>query len=326
VTDTDKAPPNKIRKPSRKIWIAVAAVAAVAAAVCVRVGMASIPPTLADLAYGVVSKQQQLDLYRPAGAGPFPVVVYVHGGAFKFGDKRDIGGFSADVKRLNGAGIAVASINYRMSGEAAFPAAVVDTRGAVRWLRAHANELQLDPGRIGLWGKSAGANLVLEVALTPGDASLDDPRLGLADVSDRVQAVVAMYAPTDFLTMDEQARARGCSSRDISHDNADSPESLYIGAPIQSAKDRARAASPVTHVSATSPPMLLQAGTADCTVPYRQSQELQDAIVRVGDPARVQLSLLPGASHADSAFDKDPNLTTVVNFLRDNLLHAPTGP
>lgn len=288
-------------------------------------GLAWAPPvSLSDLAYDAASESQKLDLYLPAGEGPFPVVVYIHGGAFRFGDKREpFAGFRADVDLLRGMGIALASINYRMSGEARFPAAVRDAQAAVRWLRTHSAQLHLRPDAIAVWGKSAGANLALELALgaaapLPASAPADPP-----EASSAVQAVIAMYGPTDFLSMDRQAAAAGCGSASTTHDQADSPESRYLGAPVQSVPDLARQASPVFQVSNTVPPALIEAGTADCTVPWQQSQELFDALQpRVG-PAQVRLRLLPGAGHGDSAFDAPDNLAVVADFLRPLLLAAP---
>ncbi len=312
--------------PKRPWLIGLAAVIAllVGAVLTHHLGIArqAVPPTLANQAYASASASEKLDLYRPPGPGPFPVVVYIHGGAFKFGDKRDIGGFAADVRKLGSLGIAVASINYRMSGEAHFPAAVADAKAAVRWLRAHSKELLLDPEAIGVWGKSAGANIALMVAFTPQDASLYEATLGMTDVSDAVQAAVAMYAPTNFLSMDSQARAAACGSGGAYHDAKDSPESLYVGAPIQEAKALAEQASPATHVSADVPPVLLQAGTGDCVVPFQQTKDLHDVLLSVAGPQRAKLVLIPGAGHADSKFDAPANLVVVGDFLASALRHS----
>lgn len=322
------------RRLSRRVLFAAGALALSAAlAVAVFVfagpwfGWSGVLPSRADIAYASESKSQKLDLYLPAGQGPFPVVVYVHGGAFRFGDKQDIGGFGEDIRMLNARNIALASINYRMSGEAPFPAAVLDAKAAVRYLRRHAQELGLDGQRIGIWGKSAGANLALMVALSPGNAfAVGSPPAG-EQVSDAVQVAVAMYAPTDFLTMDAQAKAAGCSSRDAGHDAADSPESRYVAAPIQQSKEAAMNASPISHVNASAPPVLLQAGTSDCVVPYLQSQELFDALLPVVTAERVRLTLMKGWGHGDSRFDGPENLSTVGDFLTTTLRgsRAPDG-
>lgn len=269
-------------------------------------------PTRSDVAYGSASPAQRLDLYRPAGiAGPVPVVVFIHGGAFMFGDKREpFAGFVNGVHRLNAAGIALASINYRMSGEARFPAAARDARSAVRYLRAHAGEFGLDPARIAVWGKSAGANLALMAAM---GQDMDDPAIA-PGTSGAVSAVVSMYAPTDFLLMDRQLRAGPCGASAATHDAADSPESRYVGAPITVAQDLARAASPIHHIRAGLPPMLIEAGTMDCTVPPQQSQTFAEAMAKAGN--RVTLHLLPGARHGDDAFETADHQATVIAFLK----------
>lgn len=301
-----------------RIVLAVVALAAVAAGVIFLPGQYALwrlVPTRADVAYGAQSPSQKLDLYRPAGVTkPVPVVVFIHGGAFMFGDKREpMEGFVNGVHRLNAAGIALASIDYRMSGEARFPAAVRDARSAVRYLRAHAAELGIDPDRIALWGKSAGANLALMAAVAPAGTQFDDPAIA-PGTSGAVSAVISMYAPTDFLMMDTQLRAGPCGASAATHDDAASPESLYVGAKITGAQDLARAASPIHHVRAGLPPMLVEAGTMDCTVPAQQSQTFAEAMTKAGN--RVTLHLLPGARHGDDAFETADHQAAVIAFLK----------
>lgn len=121
---------------------------------------ASVAPTYEDLAYANLSSAQKLDLYIPTtGSGPFPVVIMVYGDGFMFGDKADGAGLTG-VDQLLAAGYAVASINYRLSGEATYPAQIFDAKAAVRFLRANATEYNLNPDKFGAWGASAGGNLV----------------------------------------------------------------------------------------------------------------------------------------------------------------------
>src|SRR5947209_5066676 len=156
-----------------------------------------------DLAYAQVSAAQKLDLYLPGAQGPFPLVIYVHGGAFKFGDKGD-NEASGAFPFLLAAGYALTSINYRLSGEARFPAQIHDVKTAVRWLRANAVSCHIDPERIGAWGASAGGHLVSLLATSGGATALEGAELGHAEQSSRIQAVVSWYAPIDFLHMDAQ--------------------------------------------------------------------------------------------------------------------------
>jgi acetyl esterase/lipase len=265
-------------------------------------------PTHADVAYASVSDAQVLDLFIPEGEGPFPLIIRIHGGAFKVGDKAMD---EADAQTLLDAGFALASLNYRLSCEALFPAAAQDVLAATRFLRANAATYDLDPERFASWGESAGANLAAMIGVAGGRGSfLDDPALGNAEVSSAVQAVVGWYGPYDFLSMDSQFAERTpaeCSTVD-QHDPATSPESLYVGAPIQEVPDLANAASPgsswpyvVPGVSL--PPFLLAHGTADCLIPSQQSEAFDDLLTSVG--ATSSVTLLEGASHGDARFNEE---------------------
>ena len=182
-----------------------------------------ITPTLQDVAYANTSSAQKLDLYLPEGNGPFPVVINIHPGGFKMGDKDMVPGNTG--KALLNAGYAIASIDYRLSGEATFPAAVLDAKAAVRFLRANAAKYNLDPDQIAAFGQSAGGNIAAMLGTTGDVAEFDDPSLGNAGISSRVQAVINWFGPTDFSQMDAQAKAQGCPASDQTHNNADSFES-----------------------------------------------------------------------------------------------------
>lgn len=264
-------------------------------------------PTAADIAYGK-SAAQRFDVWKPEGKGPFPVVLVVHGGAFMFGDKGGHDGLKEAIAVLQDRGIAVASTNYRLSGEAKFPAAAQDVTAALVELRHQAPALGLDPDRIALWGKSAGGNLALLAGLAAGR-----PPIG-SGVAVPVAAIVAMYAPTQFDLMDDQLRASGCGEAAANHAAADSPESKWLGAAVPSVPHLVAAASPLTYVRASSPRVLLQAGSADCTVPHQQSEIMAAALRNAGVP--VRLDIVSGADHADSAFDKPANLAIVAAFLQ----------
>jgi acetyl esterase/lipase len=259
-------------------------------------------PTHSDVPYATTSASQVLDLWLPENAtAATPLVIYVHGGAFKSGDKGMVGG---KVQPLLDAGYAVASVNYRLSGEALFPAGAQDVKAAVRWLRANAATYNLDPDKFAAWGESAGGNLVALLG-TSGDQTsvLDDPTLGNADVSSAVQAVVDWYGPTDFLQMDTQSASGGGCTSPESHDPASSPESAWMGAPIQTVPDTVAQANPIAYIATATQlaAFSIAHGDADCNIPYQQSQILADALTQAGgDP---QLTILPGASHADAQFD-----------------------
>jgi acetyl esterase/lipase len=265
-----------------------------------------------DLAYAGVSPAQRLDVYLPnTGEGPFPVFVYVHGGAFAIGDKAhdQTGPYFMGLDY----GYAVVAINYRLSGEAIFPAAVEDVKAAIRWLRAHGADYELDVSRIVAGGQSAGGNLAAMAGMTRGLGLFDDPTLGNAEHSSDVQAVVDQFGPTDFLKMDEQLAAAGLGPCD--HDQEDSPESRYLGRRITEVPERVRLANPISHIHRGIPPILIQHGTADCLVPVQQSVDFARAIAERVNSSRVVLDLVEDGVHADAAFGTPENVDRVFTFL-----------
>jgi acetyl esterase/lipase len=264
-----------------------------------------------DLFYASVSAAQALDLYLPAGNGPFPLLIYVHGGGFRQGDK-NLPAARGILDALRKDGYAVASLNYRLSGEAKFPAAIQDVKTAVRWLRAHAQVYRLDPDRFAAWGDSAGANLVTLLGTSCGAPQLEGADLGNADQSSCVQAVVDFYGPIDFLQMDGEFGGTDCPA---THNRANSAESQYVGGALQQNKELAQQANPITYVSSDDPPFLIQHGTKDCTVPSQQSQLLYDALAPVIGTTKVTLIYLDGAEHGDPRFVSASNLTVVMDFL-----------
>jgi acetyl esterase/lipase len=273
-------------------------------------------PRYRDLAYATVSEAQKLDLYLPEGKCPFPLVLIFHGGAFLFGDKADPLS-QPGTDHLLAAGYAVANVNYRLSEEAKAPAQIQDVKTAVRWLRAHAADYQLDPDHIGAWGSSAGANLAALLGTSAGVPALEGAELGCADQSSRVQAVVDWFGPTDFLRMDSQLVELGFPP---SHDAPDSPESLLIGAPIQSRPDLARVMNPIAYVDTQAAPFLLVHGTRDSTVPYLQSKILAEALAAAAGAERVIFIPLEGAVHGGGPqFWMESNVARVLSFLDKNL-------
>jgi acetyl esterase/lipase len=275
-----------------------------------------------DIAYADRSPSQKLDIYLPdEGDGPFPVIVSLHGGAFMGCDKADL----QILPMLKGLkrGYAVVGVNYRLSGEAVFPALVSDVKAAVRWIRAHAAEHKLDGSWIAAWGCSAGGYLALMLGTSAGIPELDERSLGDAEQPANVQAVVAWYAPTDFLAMDKQLEAAGLLlTEGQTHNGAQSPESLLLGAKITEIPERVRAANPATYIRAGAPPFLLQHGTRDPVVPAQQSVNMAARLRAVLGPERVTLELIEGAEHADPKFETRENVSRVLDFLDQHLKRA----
>lgn len=279
-----------------------------------------IPRKWLDLAYADRSPAQKLDLYLPkVGDGPFPVVLHLHGGAFAIGDKRDIH-LLPYLKGLE-RGYAVASLNYRLSGEAIFPAGLMDIKAAIRWLRANAGRHHLDPRRFAACGGSAGGNYAALVAVTASRSEFDDPALGKLDQLCDVQAAVDMFGPTDFLKMDAQLAESGLQGPGA-HSQADSPESRYLGAKITDVPDRVRLANPMTYIHKDMPPILIQHGRMDHLVPVQQSIIFAEAIRQTVGPERVELEILENADHADPLFETDENTSRMFSFLDKHLRQA----
>ncbi len=262
---------------------------------------------VADIRYGEVLgyRPLELDLYLPSVDAPAPVIVYVHGGGWQRGTRRDPPPLiAADFyDQIAAQGFAVAAVDYRLSGEARFPAPVEDVRTAVDWVRDHAAAYGLDAGRVFLWGDSAGGHLALLAALTGAG----------------VQATVAWFPVTDLLGMpSDLADAGGVPDR-----GPDSREARLLGAPASSRPGLAREASPVTHASAAAPPILLLHGTEDDLVPAAQSVRLAEALEAAGAP--VELELVPGATHFwKGASDVDAIIRRSIEFLRARFSPEPT--
>jgi acetyl esterase/lipase len=249
-----------------------------------------------DLAY--VSDghpRQKLDLYLPPAEGPLPLIVYIHGGAFRAGDKGEWPPLEYVAQ-----GYALAAINYRLSQHALFPAQIEDCKAAVRWLRAHAKEYGLDPGRVAAGGTSAGGHLAAMVG-TAGSVRDFDVGENL-DQSSRVQAVLDYFGPTDFLQMDAHRPPGG-----MVHDTADSPESQLVGGPIQESPEKVARANPITYVSAEAPPFLIVHGDRDPLVPHHQSELLAAALEEAGVP--VTFYTVKGGGHGGFEDPKVDELT-----------------
>jgi acetyl esterase/lipase len=259
----------------------------------------------------------QLDLYVPPVAEPPPVVVWIHGGAWMFGDRRILPETLTPGQifdELLDAGLAVATIDYRHAREAAFPAQLHDAKAAVRWLRRYASEVGISADRIGVWGESAGGHLAALVGLT-GDRDDLDGGIGVSGPSSSVDVVVDWYGIADAATMPvfEPPPAVVASYP---------PEELVppLDVLLHGADESARAdVSPVTHVRASAPPFLLVHGTADDAVPYAQSEKLAAALAAAG--ADVRLETVPEAGHI---FHGCPDVGAVVrrsvDYLADALL------
>lgn len=238
-----------------------------------------------DLVYGRAGGHDlKLDLYRPSGSArdggkSRPVVLFLHGGGWRFGSKEE-GARFAD--RFTSRGFVFASADYRLSGEALWPAPIHDAKTAVRFLCANARRYGLDPARIGVCGTSAGGHLAALLGTTPGVVALEDRSQGSPRASDRVQAVCDVSGPTDIAIQPSTFIGRYY----VRHE---------FGGTAQEKPDLARQADPSRYVHGGEPPFFLIYGARDRLVLPEHARRLQDALRTHG--GRVTLDLVPGGGH-----------------------------
>lgn len=260
-----------------------------------------------------------LDLAVPRKNTARPFVVWLHGGAWRGGLHTEP---SEDVDALLDAGIAVARVQYRFSGEVTFPGQLHDVKAALRWLRHYAEQLGIDGRRVGVFGQSSGAHLALLMALTGADPAFDGDEGYVEETPSRlgarVQGAVSWFAPTNLSSMQSQAHPEATDD----HDAPDSPESQLLGHPVQDDVENALAASPVSYVHAGAPPILLMHGDDDRIVPVGQARELAAALEAAGAP--VELGIVEGADHGFVGIDRGPIVERSVTFLAQAL--ANPGP
>lgn len=252
----------------------------------------------------------RLDLHLPAhSSGPFPLVVYAHGGSF-------VAGLPAmgPWHTLPSQGIAVASVDYRLAGEVRFPEPVEDIRAAVRWVRAHAEEYDLDPERVAGWGSSAGGYLMVMAGLAADDEALGRPVSDLP-TSSRLSAVVDHYAGANFAGLRRDAHP------------ATPPEGLavteelvrlFLGFDPATDEARRRTSDPLglADRNPSPPPFLIMHGDADTRVGLGQSRWLHDGLIARG--VESELVVVPGAEHAGPEFAEPDRVAQVIRFLREH--------
>jgi len=257
----------------------------------------NLTPTYSDVDYvGNGNSKQMLDLYIPAGVTtPTPLIIHIHGGAFMMGSK-GVAEQPSFVTFYNN-GYICADLNYRLSGDTLWPAQIHDCKAAVRFLKVHAAEYHIDTCRIGVIGESAGGNLVSMLGTTGGVAELEGLHLGSIHATSRVQAVVDLFGPINFLTMDAEALALGFV---INTNSATSPESKLMGAPVQTIPELVTKANPTTYISADDAAFFISAGDIDQNIPYTQGQNLCTAMVPVIGSSRASFELMAGQGHGGS--------------------------
>lgn len=258
-----------------------------------------------DLAYREGNPAWKLDLAMPESRGttPRPALVIIHGGGWRSGDKR-VGMWKELPVEYAKHGYVAVSLNYRFAAEAPLPACIEDVKCAVRWLRAHAKDYNVDPARIGAYGNSAGAHLAAMLALAGPDAKLegDGP---YQQHSSAVQAAVISATPVDFLDWGAPRAGSGTW------------ENLF-GGPKETITERVRKSMPLTYAHAAAPPILIIHGNADKTVPISQSQKLSAALKQAG-AKNVTFLIVDGAGHNAFAAGESATRGAMMSFFDRHL-------
>ncbi len=249
---------------------------------------------------------QTLDLLLPQRSGDEkpPLIVWIHGGAWKLGDKTD-----TPAVPFVKAGYAVASLNYRLTSTARFPAQIQDCKAAIRWLRANAEAYHFDPNKIGVFGMSAGGHLVALLGVTNDDRQFDDVG-GNLNVSSNVQAVCDWSGITDLATLDKQST----HTVKLDGEEPDAPVKLFLGDRAGKVPAIAKRASPVAYISPKNPPFLIMHGDKDGVVPIEQSNEFYEKLKKNGVDAKF--IVVKGGAHN---FVSTETLTEVLRFFDSKL-------
>ena len=254
-----------------------------------------------DVVYATVEgKALALDLYVPTRADAAPLLVWVHGGAWSQGTKAN------PPRHFIEHGIATASLDFRQSTEARFPAQVHDIKAAIRFLRAKAQTYGYRADRIAIAGSSSGGHLAALVGVTNGHSSLEGTVGDHRQESSAVHAIVSYFGASNLQTILAQSTPFGLNMRRPALER-------LLGALPDEARELAKLASPVEHVDRQDPPLFLLHGDQDPQMPINQAHELQGAYEKLGLDA--QLRVLHGAAHGGNVFYSPPNLKPVLDFL-----------
>ena len=268
-----------------------------------------------DIQYGSLP-EQKLDVYLPdEGEGPFPLIIYVHGGGWRMGNKRE-GALPCIIDALK-YGYAIIAVDYRLAPAVKFPEFLFDVKTAVRWARANAGTYCFDPERFGMIGDSAGGHIALMVGFTAGHPEYEGEQYGWEGFSSAVQAVVDMYGPV-ILDADRSAflKETGVPPIFLGNEPQEEEDGLdpLVGIAFTADKNMLRLISPDRYVHKDIPPVLIQHGEKDAIVPVQNSTILADRIVKVCGAERVDLRLYPERAHSDKDFVGTENCMEVLPF------------
>jgi acetyl esterase/lipase len=262
-------------------------------------------PTYKDIVYATVNGNDlKLDIYMPTGVKAPVLLVWVHGGAWRSGSKENL------PKVFSQRGIAIASLDFRQSTEARFPAAIHDIKGAIRFLRAKASEYGYKAGRIAIGGASSGGHLAALVGVSNGNADLEGTVGDYPKQSSRVDAILDYFGASNLTTILDQSTPYGLTVRTPALQ-------LLLGALPQGVPSLAKMASPVFYVDKSDPPLLIFHGDRDPQMPIDQSYELEAKYKKLN--LDVHLEVLNGATHGGDVFFQGERLKLALDFLNRNV-------
>ena len=270
--------------------------------------LASVMPAAVkrDLLFAKVGGQElKLDLYLPDEGKPAGLIVWVHGGAWRAGSRE-----SVDVHGLTALGWAIASVDYRLSTVARFPAQIYDIKAAIRYLRTNAAGFGFPADRFVVGGSSAGAHLAALVGVTNGNPALEGTVGNNPGVSSNVQAILDLYGASDLTTILRQSTPHGMEVRVPALE-------LLLGGQPNAVPELARLASPIFQLDAHDPPLFLLHGDQDNQMPPEQSRLLAAAYEKLGLPLHYEV--VHGSGHGGPAFTTEAKLRAMDSFLRAHL-------
>jgi len=261
---------------------------------------------VSDITYAVVDDRELgLDIYMPRGVDDPPLLVWIHGGRWLYRTKEDI-----NTLALVEEGFAIASIDFRLSVDAPFPAQIHDIKAAIRFLRANAETYGYEATRIGVHGRSSGGHLTALVGVTNGVKELEGELGDHLDVSSDVQVAVSYFGASNLTTILDQSTPFGVMLRGPAL-------ALLLGGPMEATAELAELASPVFHVDAQDPPLLLLHGDQDPQMPINQAHELHGVYKEHELP--VHLEVIHGAKHGTPEFFDAKRTLLVSEFLKEHL-------
>lgn len=275
-----------------------------------------------DLPYADQSENQILDIFYPSeGEGPYPVVILFHGGAFAAGHKRThyIKSMCQPVTQ----GYAVVTVEYRLRQEATWPAQLIDGKAAIRYLRANAEKLNLDPDRFAVWGNSAGGTVTQLLAVTGDNEEMDDLSVGV-EASTKVDCAIAWYTISELCSSEQfsfdifEERKRTGAGKGMMPGGGETNDSMFtvlLGYNPLLYPERTCKVSPISFVDENCPPMLIQHGTNDLVIDYHQSVYMANRIKAMCGEDRVELELFEGEPHGSQVIKANENITKCIDFL-----------